>query len=724
MNRHAIIIGNGLAGPLLAVLLARDGSRVSLYERRADPRAIGYQGGRSINLALSARGLAGLSAAGLEQVVRERDIIPMPGRMMHARDGKLTFQPYSKNPDDAINSVSRGGLNRTLIESAADSGGVEMHFEHTCYDADVLTGTAVLRRPDGSHARVKGDLLIGADGAFSPIRGAMEKTDRFEYSQAYLGHGYKELHIPPTSGPTAWGRYAMDPGALHIWPRGGAMMIALPNRDGSFTCTLFWPFLGEHSFENLKTSSDIEAFFRDQYPDAVPLMPTLAADYLHNPVSSLVTVRCFPWHREGKTVLVGDAAHAIVPFYGQGINCGFEDCVELARCLREHADQREALDAYQSARKPNADAIADMALDNFTEMRDKVGRPEFLYRKRVEQAMHALFPDRWTPQYNLVSFSTVPYTEARRRGRELDAVLDRVIERISTAQAAGMSEEAWKTQVRAAVESAVETNAATAATEIKRSSSPPLFESGISNLRSEISNLKSEIANPAPPLAAPPLGPRSSTPTTLFDLTPRISPRLGVWPGDTPLSREVLCDLSKGDSVTLSTIRATVHLGAHADGPNHYDKDAPDISRRRLEHYLGPCHIIEARIGRGQRIAIRDLASPLESIRHPRILIKTGTFPNPESWNSDFAALSVELIDALGARGVITIGIDTPSVDLQDSKTLEAHNAILRHDISILEGLVLRDVAAGEYELIALPLPLEGFDASPVRAVLRPFHER
>ena len=681
-SRTAIIVGNGLAGPLLAVLLARDGWRVSLYERRGDPRAKGYQGGRSINLALSARGLAGLAAAHLEQTVRERDLIPMPGRMIHARDGKLTFQPYSKNPGDAINSVSRGGLNRTLIESAAAIPGVELYFDHTCMDADVFSGTAIFRRANGSESRVKGDLLIGADGAFSPIRGAMEKTDRFEYSQTYLGHGYKELHIPPAPQPTLpqhkFGPYAIDPAALHIWPRGSSMMIALPNRDGSFTCTLFWPFEGEHSFAKLKSAPEVEAFFREQYPDAVPLMPTLAADFLNNPTSSLVTVRCFPWHREGKTVLVGDAAHAIVPFYGQGINCGFEDCVELARCLREHSDQREALDAYQAARKPNADAIADMALDNFVEMRDKVGRPEFLYRKRVEQAIHALFEGRWTPQYNLVSFSTVPYTQARRRGRELDAVLDRVIERVPATAAAGLSDHEFREAVRRAVENKANSEPAAAGT----------------------TDSKNE--------------------TRVIDITPRISSRLGVWPGDTPLSREVLCDLAKGDSVTLSTMRATVHLGAHADGPNHYGKNAPDISHRRLEHYLGPCHVLEARIDRGQRVHAGDLAAPIDSVRHPRILIKTGTFPDPESWNNDFAALSIELIDALAARGVITIGIDTPSVDLQESKALEAHNAILRHDIAILEGLILRDVPAGEYELIALPLPLEGFDASPVRAVLRP----
>jgi len=707
-TRHAVIVGNGLAGPLLAVLLARDGWRVSLYERRGDPRAQGYQGGRSINLALSARGLAGLAAAGLESMVRERDLIRMPGRMMHGVDGKLTFQPYSKDPKDAINSVSRGGLNRTLIEAAAACPGVELHFDHTCVDADVAAGAAIIRRGDGSQVRVQGDLLVGADGAFSPIRGAMEKTDRFEYSQTYLGHGYKELHIPglsereararmagegqktlaSASGSSGTGsldreRFAMEPGALHIWPRGGAMMIALPNRHGSFTCTLFWPFEGEHSFANLKSEGEVLAHFKQWYGDAVPLMPTLASDFMTNPTSSLVTVRCFPWHREGKTVLVGDAAHAIVPFYGQGINCGFEDCVELAKCLREWGDQREALDAYQAARKPNADAIAEMAVSNFEEMRDKVGRPEFLYRKKVEQAVHGLFEGRWMPQYNLVSFSTVPYVEARRRGRELDAVLDRVIERVPAERVGGLSEEAWRGEVRAAVEERDQSGK----WKVERGEAP---HSG--------------------------LGTRDSA---LVDISPVISPRLGVWPGDTDVSREVLCDLAKGDTVTLSTLRATVHLGSHADGPNHYGLGAPDVSRMRLEHYVGPCQVVEARMARGTRVGVKDLVGGLDAIRHPRVLVKTGSFPDAEKWNSDFAALSVELVEALAARGVITIGIDTPSVDLQDSKDLPAHKAILTAGIAILEGLVLGDVAAGEYELMALPLRLEGFDGSPVRAVLK-----
>jgi kynurenine 3-monooxygenase len=678
MTRHAAIMGNGLAGSLLAVLLAHNGWKVTLFERRPDPRAKGYGGGRSINLALSARGLAGLAAAGLEQMVRERDIIPMPGRMMHAVDGRTTFQPYSKDPRDAINSVSRGGLNLTLITAAAGEPGVEMVFDATC--TDVLFSDrwseAIVRDGAGNERRVRADLIVGADGAFSAVRGAMQKTDRFEYSQSWLGHGYKELHIPPRADGTP----AMEPHALHIWPRGGAMMIALPNRDGSFTCTLFWPYEGEHSFASLgDDEAKIRAHFEKLYGDGAALMPTLVEDYKRNPIGSLVTVRCRPWSRGGDTVLVGDAAHAIVPFYGQGINCGFEDCVELARCLREHRDRREALRAYEGARKPNADAIADMALDNFVEMRDKVGRPEFLYRKRVEQALHAAFPDRCQPQYNLVSFSTVPYTVARERGDALNAVIDAVVARVPMEATKTLAEDAWRERVREAGAAALGLGGATA-------------------------------------------GPDAG----LIDISPPLTPSIGVWPGDTPLTREVLLEVEKGATVTLSTMRSTVHLGSHADGSNHYsrrDEGGTGVGVRPLSHYIGPCRVLEAKVARtpgGTRVGIKDVVG-LEALREPRVLIKTGTFPDAHQWNSDFAGLSVELIEALASRGVTTIGVDTPSVDTQESKDLPAHKAILRHDISILEGLVLAHIEPGAYELIAAPLRLVEFDASPVRAVLRKF---
>ncbi len=667
-GKQVLIVGAGLAGSLMACYLARAGWTVRVYERRPDPRAKGYAGGRSINLALSARGLWGLAGVGLDKHILEHDAIPMRGRMIHPAAAGTVFQPYSADPQDAINSVSRGGLNISLLNLAAKERGVELVFDRECLDVEPDAGAAVFKGPGGAE-RVSAGLIIGADGAYSAVRGRFQKTDRFEYSQTYLQHGYKELHIPP--GP---GGYAMEPQALHIWPRGGAMMIALPNRDKSFTCTLFWPWDGPHGLASLTTAEQVRSFFERHYPDAVPLMPTLEQDFLRNANGSLVTVHCWPWQLAGSTVLIGDAAHAIVPFYGQGMNCAFEDCRVLAECLAAHPnDQRAALSLFQASRKPNADAIADMAIANFTEMRDKTGQPEFLYRKRVEHVIHALFPDRWTPQYNLVSFSTVPYTEALGRGRLLDAVLDRVIAAVPIDRVRILNEEQWRDEIRKAVDA-------------------------------------------KPPIAG-------GRPPAVVDITPAISPRLGVWPGDTAPTRDVLCDIAKGDTVTLSTLRATVHLGAHADGPNHYGRDGRDISRQSLSHYLGPCHVVLAQVKRGERVAPKDLAPSIEHVHHPRVLIRTGTFPDPEHWNADFAGLSAELVDALAARGVITIGIDTPSVDLQDSKDLPAHQAILKHDIAILEGLVLRDVTAGEYELIALPLPLEGFDASPVRAVLRRLSE-
>lgn len=446
--RHVIIVGAGLAGSLLACYLSDRGWSVDVFERRPDPRGAGYAGGRSINLALSVRGLTGLRGAGLDELVMRRDAIRMPGRMLHFKSGHIPptlFQPYSSNPADAINSVSRGGLNVTLINAAAARKNVRMHFDQRCVDADLGAPSATFLGPDGQTRRATADLLAATDGAFSAVRLAfMTRTDRFDYAQSYLKHGYKELSIPARRhrGMEASGHpgeevdpeaFAMEPFALHIWPRGGAMMIALPNRDGSFTCTLFWPFEGEHSFERLANAgaAEIEAYFGEEYPDAAPLMPTLAADFARNPTSSLVTVRSSPWQLGGKACLVGDAAHAIVPFYGQGMNAAFEDCLVLARCLDAHpSDQGAALEEYQDLRKPNADAIADMALENFTEMRDLAGRDDFQYRKRIEQTIHrglaGRHGERVTPQYNLVSFSTVPYALAQKRGREMDGVLREV----------------------------------------------------------------------------------------------------------------------------------------------------------------------------------------------------------------------------------------------------------------------------------------------------------
>ncbi len=274
------------------------------------------------------------------------------------------------------------------------------------------SGLTTVDSETGERTEHRGQLLIGADGAFSVVRNRMQKSDRFDYSQHYLEHGYKELSIPPTAD----GEFAMEPNALHIWPRGGYMMIALPNRDRTFTCTLFWPFEGPHGFAALNSDAEILDYFNAQFGDAVPLMPTLVHDFQTNPTSSLVTVRCEPWHCGDSVVLVGDAAHAIVPFYGQGMNAGFEDCVVLDEHVgRLGADWAKLLPAYSAARKPNGDAIADLALENFIEMRDKVSSRAFRARKKMETMLHRLLPRWYMPLYNMVTFSTIPYEETRRR---------------------------------------------------------------------------------------------------------------------------------------------------------------------------------------------------------------------------------------------------------------------------------------------------------------------
>lgn len=430
-GRRVLIVGAGLAGCLAACALRRLGYAVEVIERRADPRKVGYGGGRSINLALSVRGIAGLASVGLDKTVIDLDAMAMKGRMIHAASGATVFQPYSSE-GDAIYSVSRGGLNLTLIDAAEKAGAV-LAFGAPCVDVDIGNAEVRFRRAeDGSEFVVGADLVLGCDGAFSPVRGAMLKGDRFEYQQFYLKHGYKELHIPAGKDVGVefkrYNGWAMDPGALHIWPRGtgggngGAMMIALPNRDRSFTCTLFWPYAGEHGFEVERSDEEIRGFFARHYGDALPLMPGLVDDCRKNPVGSLVTVRCWPWVMGGgKVAILGDAAHAIVPFYGQGMNCAFEDVRVLAECLGRgaagDAGQSAALEEFARLRKPAADAVSQLALDNFVEMRDKVGSRAFRVKKKWEQRLHGAFPEFFVPLYSLVSFSTVPYHEAVERAR-------------------------------------------------------------------------------------------------------------------------------------------------------------------------------------------------------------------------------------------------------------------------------------------------------------------
>ncbi|MEP7326048.1 MAG: NAD(P)/FAD-dependent oxidoreductase [Gemmatimonadota bacterium] len=412
------VVGAGLAGSLMALMLGREGHDVDVYERRPDPRLAGAEAGRSINLAISARGLHALEQVGLKDDILAMGV-PMRGRMVHDPSGRLSFQPYGSG-DQAINSVSRGGLNQVLLNAAGQCLSVRMHFGLRCTDLDVESGRLELTASDGKVQQVETTTIIGADGAFSAVRSQMQKRELFNYSQNYLAHGYKELYIPPRPG----GGFQMDPNALHIWPRGGFMMIALPNQDGSFTCTLFWAFEGANSFANLRGPDDVLRFFQETYPDAVPLMPTLGHDFFANPTGSLVTVRCSPWHVRDRVVLLGDAAHAIVPFYGQGANAAFEDCVTLAQCLKQNPGTHlAAFERYEDARKPSADAIGELALGNFIEMRDRVSSPLFRFKKKVEKALHALFPRSFIPLYTMVSFTTIPYAEAVDRAARQDRIL-------------------------------------------------------------------------------------------------------------------------------------------------------------------------------------------------------------------------------------------------------------------------------------------------------------
>ena len=423
---EVVIVGAGLAGTLLATFLGRRGRRVSVLERRPDPRAEGFIGGRSINLALSARGIDALRRVGLADRVLA-DAIAMTGRMIHSPAGALRYQAYSKNQSDAIHSVSRSQLNLTLLEAACEMDEVSAHFNESCsaidFDHPYVTTT---NDQTGAQRQWPCELIIGADGAFSAVRQAMESRPGFNFSQNYLSHGYKELVIPPAEqcgvDPNRYDGFAMEPHALHIWPRGGAMMIALPNADKSFTCTLFWPYEGEHSF-NEASRVGVRMFFQREYRDVLGVMPSLVDDFEQNPVSHLATMRTSPWHLCDRVVLVGDAAHAIVPFFGQGMNAAFEDCVSLSHCLDKNNTQADALRAFGEERKIHADAIADLALQNFVEMRDKVGSPRFLLWKRIEKALHRFGGGGYVPLYNLISFSTVPYEFARRRARRANSMV-------------------------------------------------------------------------------------------------------------------------------------------------------------------------------------------------------------------------------------------------------------------------------------------------------------
>ncbi len=411
------LVGAGLVGSLLAIFLARRGFDVELFERRPDMRTQVMSAGRSINLAISTRGINALKKLSLADEVLAH-AVPMKGRMIHPQSGDLAFQPYGKDDSEYINSISRATLNKLLMTAAEQTGRVKIFFNQRVSGYRVETNTLELHDECANRSyQLQANVVIGTDGSASAIRHAMEKLPGYNVLQSELDYGYKELVIPPLSS----GAFQLEKNALHIWPRTTYMLIALPNFEGSFTCTLFLPFHGTPSFDSLQTKENAHGFFMEQFPDAVPLIDNLEETFFQNPTGHMVTVKSEQWHIDGKVLLMGDAAHGIVPFFGQGMNCGFEDCTifdELLENFRQgtSVDWKGLFHAMTQERVPNTNAIADMAVENFAEMRDKVGDKKFLIQKGVEKILQTRFPGRYVSRYSLVTFSNVPYTVAMEAG--------------------------------------------------------------------------------------------------------------------------------------------------------------------------------------------------------------------------------------------------------------------------------------------------------------------
>lgn len=425
------LVGAGLVGSLLAIYLSKRGYNITVYERRTDMRKNTISAGRSINLALSDRGWRGLEGVGIDDSVRKIGI-PMKGRTIHNLNGTIAFQSYGQQ-HQANYSVSRGGLNCLLMDIAEKSG-AKIIFNERCTNVDLRNAVCTFENVETKKLfDVKSARIFGTDGNFSASRLALQiSTDRFTYSQTYLDHGYKELTITPN----AKGDFAMNADTLHIWPRGNFMLIALPNLDKTFTCTLFFPFEGENSFKTLHTKEKMLKFFNEMFPDAVPLMPTLVEDYFRNPPASLTTIKCFPWSFEDKLVLLGDAAHGIVPFFGQGMNCGFEDCVVLDGLIPNPSPAGEGsaeiwknvFHEFETLRKPDGDAIAELAVENYIEMRDKVADPKFLLQKKIEARFSEKYPDKWTPLYAMVTYRTdMRYSEALGKGKAQEEIMTKIM---------------------------------------------------------------------------------------------------------------------------------------------------------------------------------------------------------------------------------------------------------------------------------------------------------
>lgn len=422
--KQATIVGAGLVGSLWAVYLTKAGYNVTIFESRDDIRKADISAGKSINLALSNRGWKALETVGAADIVREI-AIPMYGRMMHDLEGNLTFQPYGKE-NEAIYSTSRGDLNSILMTFAENTGNAKIIYNHQCLDVDLDTNeiTFVNRKTKETLVH-KTDVIFACDGAFSAVRySGLQKTDRFNFSQNFIADGYREILLPANAD----GTHKLDKNALHIWPRGRFMLIALPNEDGSYTCTLFMPHEGgENSFDKVNTREEVDAFFKTTFPDFYALMPEIADQWENHPLSSLAIMRSYPWH-VNKTVLMGDAAHATVPFYGQGMNAGFEDCTVMWELMQKHnEDWDKVFEEYSVTRKPDGDALQELSLYNYLVMRDYVADPKFLLRKKIEAKFSKLYPEKWMPLYSQVTFSDIRYSVAYAEGQRQIVMMDEIM---------------------------------------------------------------------------------------------------------------------------------------------------------------------------------------------------------------------------------------------------------------------------------------------------------
>jgi kynurenine 3-monooxygenase len=425
MAQQVSIVGAGLVGSLLGIYLAKRGYHITIFERRADMREEKVEAGRSINLALSDRGIKALREVGIDQQVLDL-AIPMHGRKIHNPDGSLAFQPYGKR-GQFINSVSRRELNCRLMD-LAESEGVIIRFNYKCVSINWQENKLNYEttHESGSYKSITADLIFGADGAYSACRLAhMLNHSSFNYQQSYINCGYKEISFAAGKN----GNFLLEKNALHIWPRKLFMLIALPNTDGSFTGTLFFPLKGEFSFDQFDTEKKVDDFFSLQFPDVLPLIPDLSRQFFEHPTSTLVTVKCYPWIRDDRFCLIGDAAHAIVPFFGQGMNAGFEDCSVLNSLIEKHADNwKKILEEFQEFRKPDADAIADLAVGNFIEMRERTADPSFLLQKKIEARLHEKYPDMWIPAYSQVTFRPdIRYSEALQNSMQQETIMQEIM---------------------------------------------------------------------------------------------------------------------------------------------------------------------------------------------------------------------------------------------------------------------------------------------------------